>query len=101
MKSNLKLICISMMLFTILYVSSIDQVLADHKIGDDVLHKDLYELKVKSSPPGLHIDGSGFYEENTWVVIGTAQEKWGAYEFVRWTVNNEWVDGNPINVLMG
>ena len=100
MKSNFKLICISMMLFTVLYVSSTDLVLADHKIGDDVIHKDLYELKVKSSPPGLHIAGSGIYEENSWVVIGTAQEEWGAYEFVRWTVNGEWVDGNPINVLM-
>ncbi|MFQ5441014.1 MAG: hypothetical protein ACE5DL_06090, partial [Nitrosopumilaceae archaeon] len=100
MKWNFKLIGISMMLFTMLYVSSIDQALGDHKIGDEVIHKDLYELKIKSSPPGLHIGDSAIYEGDTWVVIDGAPEKWGAYEFVRWTVNNEWVDGNPIRVLM-
>jgi len=89
-----------MIISILLYFSSFDEVSGDHKIGDDVIHENLYELKIKSSPPGLQIDGSGIYEEDLWVVTGIAQQKWGAYEFVGWTVDGKWVDGNPITVLM-
>ena len=77
-----------------------DDVLADHKIGDDIIHENLYELKIKSSPTGLPFEGSVLYEENSWVVTDIAQPKWGAYEFVSWTVDDQWVEGNPITVLM-
>jgi len=89
-----------MIISFLLYFSSFDEVSGDHKIGDDVIHENLYELKIKSSPPGLQIDGSGTYEEDSWIVTGIAQQKWGAYEFVGWTVDGKWVDGNPTTVLM-
>jgi len=89
-----------MIISILLYFSSFDEVSGDHKIGDDVIHENLYELKIKSSPPGLQIDGSGIYAEDSWVVTGVAQQKWGAYEFVGWTVDGKWVDGNPTTILM-
>ena len=47
-----------MIISILLYFSSFDEVSGEHKIGDNVIHKNLYELKIKSSPPGLEIDGS-------------------------------------------
>ena len=78
----------------LLYFSSFDEIYAVHKIGDDIIQVNLYDLKLKSSPPGLQIDGTGTYEENTWVVTGVAQQNWGAYEFVSWKIDGNWVDGN-------
>jgi len=100
MKLNAKITYIFMIISFLWYFSSFDEVSGDHKIGDDVIHKNFYELKIKSSPPGLQIDGSGTYEEDSWIVTGIAQQKWGAYEFVGWTVDGKWVDGNPTTVLM-
>ena len=89
-----------MIISILLYFSSFDEVYGDHKIGDDIIYLDYYELKVKSSPPGLQMDGSGIYDKNTWVITGAAQQKWGAYEFVGWKIDGNWADGNPITILM-
>ncbi len=84
----------------LLYFSSFDEIYAVHEIGYDIIHVNLYDLKLESSPPGLQIDGAGTYEENTWVVTGVAQQNWGAYEFVSWKIDGNWVDGNPVTLLM-
>ena len=72
----------------------------DHEIGDEVIHKDIYELVVKTSPPGLYIDGSGMYEKDTWVKTGTAPEQWGAYGLVGWKIDDRLFSENPITILM-
>ena len=65
MKWNTKITYIFMIIGILLYFSSFDEVYGDHKIGDDIIYRDYYELEVKSSPPGLVIDGSGIYDKNT------------------------------------
>lgn len=89
-----------MMLAILLYFPSLDEIFADHQIGDDVIHKNNFELIMKSSPPGLEFDDSGIYEEGTWVKTETARQDWGAYDFVGWTIDGQWVDGNPYTILM-
>ncbi|WP_048097076.1 InlB B-repeat-containing protein, partial [Candidatus Nitrosarchaeum limnium] len=64
------------------------------------IHTNIYELKIKSSPPGLPIGGSGMYADNTWIKTETAQEEWGAYKFVGWKVDDHWIAGNPATILM-
>ena len=73
---------------------------ADHEIGDEVIHKNIYALVVKTSPPGLYIDGSGMYEKDSWAKTGTAPKQWGALEFVEWKVNDVWYPGNPPSIIM-
>ncbi len=69
-------------------------------VGEDVLHKNYFEVIMKSSPPGLVLEGSGIYEDGTWVKTETTLLEWGAYDFVGWTVDGQWVDGNPYTVLV-
>ena len=69
-------------------------------VGEDVIHKNKYEIIMKSSPPGLAIKGSGIYEDGTWVKTETVLLEWGAYHFVGWTVDGAYVDGNPTTVLV-
>ena len=40
------------------------------------------------------------YEDNSWVKTGTAQQQWGAYEFVGWKIDEQWTLGNPLRILM-
>lgn len=79
---------------------ALNGVSADHEIGDEYIHTNIYELVVKTSPPGLYIDGSGMYEEDTWIKTGAAPEGWGAFEFVGWKVDQNWYSGNPLRILM-
>jgi len=37
----------------LMYFSSIDEVSGDHVVGEDVIHKNYFEIIMKSSPPGL------------------------------------------------
>ena len=68
MKSNVKITSIFAIFCILLYFSSIDEVSGDHVVGEDVIHKNKYEIIMKSSPSGLAIKGSGIcrrcgYEE--------------------------------------
>ena len=83
----------------LLYFSSVDEVSGDHAVGESVIHVNHFEIIMKSSPPGLDLKGSGIYEDGTWVKTETVLLEWGAYEFVGWTVDGQWVDGNPYTVL--
>ncbi|MCE9652826.1 MAG: hypothetical protein K8Q89_07220 [Nitrosarchaeum sp.] len=83
-----------------LFIVSFNNVFGENGIDSNSIHTNIYELKIKSSPPGLPIDGSGMYEGNSFVKTETAQEQWGAYEFVGWKVDDHWVGGNPITVWM-
>ncbi|MCH7966956.1 MAG: hypothetical protein IIB02_06000, partial [Thaumarchaeota archaeon] len=100
MKSNLKIIYFFTLISILLYFSSFDEVSGVHKTGDDIIHTNIYELKIKSSPPGLQFNNSAMYEDGVWVEIDVAQKKWGAYNFVGWSIDKNRVDGNPITVLM-
>ena len=84
----------------LLLLPALNSASANHEIGDGYIHTNVYGLVVKTSPPGLYIDGSGMYEEDTWVKTGTAPEEWGAFEFVGWKVDQNWYSGNPLKILM-
>jgi len=99
MKSNVKITSIFGMFCILLYISSIDEVSGDYVVGEDVIHKNHFEIIMKSPPPCLALKGSGFYEEGTWVKTETVLLEWGAYDFVGWRVDDQWVDGNPYTVL--
>ena len=47
-KSKLKILAILPFFCILLSMQMTDDVLADHKIGDDVIHENLYELKIKT-----------------------------------------------------
>ena len=84
----------------LLLLPALNSASANHEIGDEVIHTNIYELVVKTSPPGLYIDGSGMYQGDTWVKTGAAPEGWGAFEFVGWKVDDRWYSGNPLKILM-
>ncbi len=100
MKSNVKITSIFGIFCILLYISSIDEISGDHVVGEAVIHQNNFEIIMKSSPPGLDLQGSGFYEEGTWLKTETVLLEWGAYDFVGWTVDGQWVDGNPYTVLV-
>ena len=59
-----------------------------------------FNLRVKTEPNILFLDGSGYYTEGTSVTIDKAPETWQDYTFVGWKVDGRWADGNPITIRM-
>jgi len=50
---------------SLLFIVSFNNVFGENVIDGNSIHTNIYELKIKSSPPGLPIDGSGMYEGNS------------------------------------
>ena len=59
-----------------------------------------YNLRVKTDPNILFLDGSGFYTAGTTVTIDAAPQTWNEYTLVGWKVDGTWADGNPITIRM-
>lgn len=59
-----------------------------------------YNLRIRTEPSILFIDGGGFYSEGITVSIDEAPETWREYTFVGWKVDGIWADGNPITIRM-
>jgi len=57
-------------------------------------------LRVKSSPNILFMSGGGSYDIGKSVTIPEAPESWNEYTFVGWQIDNQWVVGNPITIIM-
>ena len=59
-----------------------------------------YNLRIRTEPSILFIDGGGFYLKGITVSIDEAPETWREYTFVGWKVDGIWADGNPITIRM-
>jgi len=61
---------------------------------------DGFNLRVKTEPNILFLDGSGFYPSGTTVTIDAAPQTWNEYTLVGWKVDGTWASGNPITIRM-
>ena len=57
-KKLIKITSILVMFCILLYFPSIDEISADHVVGEDVIHKNYFEIIMKSSPPGLDLEAA-------------------------------------------
>jgi len=96
---NLKRLSLILSLFFLLSLNLYIDVDGQTEVSEGRIDK--YQLVVNVSPPSIAtIDGSDFYEKNTWIQTGKAPVNVGPYDFIGWNVDDALYPGNPISILM-